>query len=158
MAKETNDKVDRRKAPRGPRQINFVCGAVDKDGNLIHRLVAANTREEAEKKFKGSTKLAPVFAEGPLYQVKGTGAAAQRLSITVPAEEVSYSKNRWQAVLRGYKVFAQGLNAFGEYKADELVLVMPIGPVDEKSKGPRLFKATETPIVPFSALENPKQA
>lgn len=167
MAKQKDpNKVDRRKEKRGPRTSFYIVGAVNKNGELMMKEIQANTKEDAATAFKNETKLAPAqILEGlgsGYYQVKGTSQTqANRLVVRMSMDDVQYGKNRWKAILNGYHVLAQGLQACkgpdGEFKTDELVWVIVQQPVDPENKPPKP-RLGDVSVIRFSDLENPVSA
>lgn len=165
MAKQKDpNKVDRRKEKRGPRTSFFSVAAVGKNGDLVHKEIQAKTKEEAATIFKAETKLIGNVLDGlgsGYYQIKGTPQTqANRLVVTMSMEDVQYGKNRWKAILNGYHVLAQGLQACKspdgqEFKADELTWVIIQAPVDKENKPPKP-RLGDMPLVRFSDLENPQ--
>ncbi len=164
MAKQKDpNKVDRRKEKRGPRTSFFSVAAIGKNGELIHKEIQAKTKEDAATIFKTEMKVAGNVLDGlgaGYYQIKGTSQTqANRLVVRMAMEDVQYGKNRWKAILNGYHVLAQGLQACkgpdGEFKTDELVWVIPQKPVDAENKAPKP-RLGDVPTVRFSDLENPQ--
>lgn len=156
MSQETPVKEDRRRGKKGQRPLYFVCAALKKD-NLIAESIQIADKDAAIASFKEKNKIVPTYIEGPFYMFKGDKSASSadpKFTVSLKAKEIVTSGNRWEGVLKGWKVIGTGLKAVREFANDELVLLIIDEPVEKGAKKIRFGSSQK--IVRRSELEDAK--
>ena len=129
------------------RPMYFILAAIKtaKDGttSLLSENIETRDRDEAVKAFKTKNKIEPELVQGPWYEVKGTSTSETvRLSVSIPAKNLDFTKSRWQGEYDGWRVYVTGLvggkaNDGSAYKDDELVLLTFDSAIVAKTPKPR---------------------
>jgi hypothetical protein len=159
---DEDEKVDRRKIKRGPKQRFWVCFGVrgqnpvtemiawppaNEDGTTNEPRPDKESSDACFQEFKNKHRIKPVSVYGPVYEVKDKAAPEnQRIAVTLTTKDILRKTSKaYEAKFRGWKVYGNGLKAVTDaagtsYKDNELMAPLfdsPVNP-DNKPTKPRI--------------------